>query len=93
MRHAESSAQLCPASNAKLESLMPIRFQKLIDVPGFEARQSNAKAILTERVIQGPQRASRRNEFSPRGRGLALTSRAKADRSVADPHVFARAMT
>src|SRR5271168_5633133 len=31
IRHAESSARLCPASNAKFESVMLIRFQKLID--------------------------------------------------------------
>jgi hypothetical protein len=42
IRHAESSARLCPASNAKFESVMLIRFQKLIDVPGSESRRSDA---------------------------------------------------
>src|SRR5580692_7113776 len=32
IRHAESSARLSPSSNAKFESVMPIRFQELIDV-------------------------------------------------------------
>jgi hypothetical protein len=32
IRHAESSARVCPASNAKFESVMLIRFQKLIHV-------------------------------------------------------------
>jgi hypothetical protein len=45
IRHAESSAQLCPASNAKFESVMLIRFQKLIDVPGSESRQSNMEVV------------------------------------------------
>jgi hypothetical protein len=45
IRHAESSARLCPASNAKLESVMPIRFQKLIDVLGSESRQSNMEVV------------------------------------------------
>jgi hypothetical protein len=36
IRHAESSARLCPASNAKFESVMLIRFQKLIDVDRME---------------------------------------------------------
>src|ERR1700722_17263029 len=34
IRHAESSARLCPASNAKFESIMLIRFRTLIDVTG-----------------------------------------------------------
>jgi hypothetical protein len=44
IRHAESSAGICPASNAKVESVMPIRFQKLTDNGGFESRQSDAEA-------------------------------------------------
>jgi hypothetical protein len=39
IRDAESSARLCPVSNAKLESVMLIRFQKLIDVRGPESRR------------------------------------------------------
>src|ERR1700689_396806 len=37
IRHAESSARLRPVSNAKFESVMLIRFQKLIDVRGPES--------------------------------------------------------
>jgi hypothetical protein len=39
IRHAESSARLRPVSNAKFESVMLLRFQKLIDVGGPESRR------------------------------------------------------
>jgi hypothetical protein len=43
IRHAESSARVCSASNAKFESAMPIRFQKLMDGVGSESGQSDAQ--------------------------------------------------
>ena len=39
IRHAESSARLRPVSNPKFESVMLLRFQKLIDVRGPESRR------------------------------------------------------
>jgi hypothetical protein len=48
IRHAESSARLSPSSNAKFESVMPIRFQELIDiavVPGWDGPGPTRKAV------------------------------------------------
>jgi hypothetical protein len=45
-RHAESSARLRPVSNAKFESVMLLRFQKLIDVGGpASRRRHNTEAV------------------------------------------------
>jgi hypothetical protein len=43
IRHAESSARVCRASNAKIESVVLIRFQKLMDGVESESGQSDAQ--------------------------------------------------
>jgi hypothetical protein len=50
IRNAESSAQLCLASNAKFESVTLIRFQKLIDVPGLTADPRVGRHFLTAAI-------------------------------------------
>jgi hypothetical protein len=56
MSHAESSARLRPASNAKFESVMLIRFLKVYRFsPGLNRATPNMGVVSSTRAIEGPR--------------------------------------